>query len=80
MLDGLKLAVDDLLAVRLGARRNGIGFIATPFSLESVITLKHLDVDAVKIASPGAVEGRRTVAMSAPASSIWLISSRLEAP
>ena len=68
MLDGLKLAVDDLLAVRLAARRNGIGFIATPFSLESVTTLKHLDVDAVKIASPDAVN---TLLLDAAASLGW---------
>ncbi|MCE9591920.1 MAG: N-acetylneuraminate synthase family protein [Planctomycetes bacterium] len=55
MLDALKLAPDDLLAVRALTRRLKMGFIVTPFSVEDIETLARLDVDAVKIASPDAV-------------------------
>lgn len=55
MLDQLKLCLDDMLAVRAAARRAGLAFIITPFSLENFDALQALDVDAVKIASPDAV-------------------------
>lgn len=55
MLDRLKLGADDLLAVRAEARRLGLHFIVTPFSLENVPLLRDLHVDAVKIASPDVV-------------------------
>lgn len=55
MLDGLKLGLDDLLAVRAAARRARLAFMVTPFSLENFDALRALDVDAVKIASPDAV-------------------------
>ena len=55
MLDRLKLGADDLLQVRAAAQRRGLRFIVTPFSLENVETLASLNVDAVKIASPDAV-------------------------
>jgi sialic acid synthase SpsE len=55
MLDGLKLGLDDMLAVRAAAREVGVAFIVTPFSLENFDALEALDVDAVKIASPDVV-------------------------
>jgi N,N'-diacetyllegionaminate synthase len=55
LLDHLKLGLDDLLAVRAAARREGLAFILTPFSLENFEALQRLDPDAVKIASPDAV-------------------------
>lgn len=55
MLDGLKLDLDDMLAVRAAARKSSVAFFVTPFSLENFDALKQLDVDAVKIASPDAV-------------------------
>ncbi|MEX0776196.1 MAG: N-acetylneuraminate synthase family protein [Phycisphaeraceae bacterium] len=55
MLDRLKLTAADLRAVRSAARETGLAFILTPFSLEDVPALADLDVDAVKIASPDAV-------------------------
>jgi N-acetylneuraminate synthase/N,N'-diacetyllegionaminate synthase len=55
MLSRLQLTVDDLRAVRTAARDAGVAFVLTPFSLEVIDTLASLDVDAVKIASPDAV-------------------------
>ncbi|MCC7191597.1 MAG: N-acetylneuraminate synthase family protein [Phycisphaeraceae bacterium] len=55
MLDRLKLSLRDMLTVRAAARNAGIAFIVTPFSLEDFDALRQLDVDAVKIASPDAV-------------------------
>lgn len=55
MLDRLKLGLDDIHTVRAEARRHNMGIIVTPFSLEDIRTLESLDVDAVKIASPDAV-------------------------
>jgi sialic acid synthase SpsE len=55
MLDRLKLGLDDLLAVRAAAHRAGLLFIVTPFSLEDFDALQRLSPDAVKIASPDAV-------------------------
>ncbi len=55
MLDRLKLGLDDLRAARLAARRRGLAFIVTPFSVEDIPDLKQLEPDAVKIASPDAV-------------------------
>jgi len=55
MLDRLKLCIDDMVAVRLAARRLNIGFVVTPFSLEMYEAARQLDVDAIKIASPDVV-------------------------
>lgn len=55
MLDRLKLSLEDMLAIRTAARKLGLGFVVTPFSLENFEALQALDVDAVKIASPDAV-------------------------
>jgi len=55
MLDRLKLDADDMLALRAEARRMGVAFIVTPFSLENFGLLDDLHVDAVKIASTDAV-------------------------
>jgi len=55
MLDRLKLSADNLLKLRAEARRIGVHFIVTPFSLENVELLRDLHVDAVKIASPDVV-------------------------
>ena len=55
MLDRLQLGVEDLGRVREEARRAGLGFVATCFSLELVGALCGLGVDAVKVASPDAV-------------------------
>lgn len=55
MLDRLKLPADALLATRAEARRIGMAYIITPFSLENIDVLRDLHVDAVKIASPDAV-------------------------
>lgn len=69
MLDGLKLGLDELLAVRAAARKRGVAFIVTPFSLENFDTLAALDVDAVKIASPDVVNTpllRRVASLTRP--------------
>lgn len=55
MLDKLKLTPRDLEEPREEAADAGVKFIVTPFSLEDVPPLRDLDVDAVKIASPDAV-------------------------
>lgn len=55
MLDRLELSREQLLAVRVAAREIGIDFIATCFSIELAPLLGELDVDAVKLASPDAV-------------------------
>ena len=55
MLDSLKLEADDMLALRAEARRLGLAFIITPFSLENLDLVKDLHVDAVKIASTDVV-------------------------
>src|SRR5690606_37728978 len=55
MLDGLMLSHDDMIAVKAAAKKFNLHFIVTAFSLEDVQTLAALDVDAVKIASPDAV-------------------------
>jgi N,N'-diacetyllegionaminate synthase len=55
MLDRLKLGADDMHALRAEARRMGMIFMVTPFSLENVELLADLHVDAVKIASTDAV-------------------------
>jgi N-acetylneuraminate synthase/N,N'-diacetyllegionaminate synthase len=55
MLDRLKLGADDFRQLRAEARRLGIHFVLTPFSLEDVELLADLHVDAVKIASPDVV-------------------------
>ncbi|MEX2671824.1 MAG: N-acetylneuraminate synthase family protein [Phycisphaeraceae bacterium] len=55
MLERLQLDEDQLMQVRAAARRLGLGFVATCFSLGDVAVLKRLNVDAVKVASPDAV-------------------------
>ena len=55
MLRALQLDVDEMLKVKKLAHKLGLGFIVTPFSIESVDDMRRLDVDAVKIASPDCV-------------------------
>ena len=55
MLDSLKLEADDMLTLRAEARRLGLAFVVTPFSLENFDLLADLHADAVKIASTDAV-------------------------
>lgn len=55
MLDGLRLSVEQMLAVKRRARGAGLGFVVTPFSIENLGAMIDLDPDAVKIASPDAV-------------------------
>jgi len=55
MLRRLELTDEQLADVRDAARQRGIGFIATPFSLSDIPRLDFLGIDAVKIASPDAV-------------------------
>ncbi|MCX5660963.1 MAG: N-acetylneuraminate synthase family protein [Planctomycetota bacterium] len=55
LLAGLVLRPADMLRVRAEARLLGLGFVVTPFSLEDIPALAELEVDAVKIASPDAV-------------------------
>ena len=55
LLAGLMLSVDAMAEVRDTARALGLAFIVTPFSPEDVDDLATLDVDAVKTASPDAV-------------------------
>lgn len=55
MLGGLALTLENLAALREHARAVEIGFIVTPFSLGDVDEVRRLRVDAVKIASPDAV-------------------------
>jgi sialic acid synthase SpsE/CMP-N-acetylneuraminic acid synthetase len=55
MLMRLQLTGDQMRAVREEARGLGMGFIVTCFSVELVREMRGLDVDAVKVASPDAV-------------------------
>lgn len=55
MLNELRLTREDLQAVRNKADRVGLAFVVTPFSVADVAVLGELGVDAVKIASPDAV-------------------------
>ncbi|NJL32178.1 MAG: N-acetylneuraminate synthase [Phycisphaerales bacterium] len=55
MLDELKLSLADMQRVAREARDCNLSLVVTPFSPEDVETLKALAVDAVKIASPDAV-------------------------
>jgi len=55
LLDRLKLGIEDLLDAREEADVDNLKFICTPFSLDDVELMKKLQVDAVKIASPDAV-------------------------
>jgi len=55
LLAGLALGVDELVPVAARARARGLWFMATPFSLGDIDGLRALGVDAVKIASPDAV-------------------------
>lgn len=55
MLSALQLSADSMLKVREHAHRLGLGFIVTCFSPALVEPMNRLDVDAVKVASPDAV-------------------------
>ncbi|MEO0514306.1 MAG: N-acetylneuraminate synthase family protein [Planctomycetota bacterium] len=55
LLSTLTLPLDAMADLRGTAKRLGLTFIVTPFSLGDVADLAALDVDAVKIASPDAV-------------------------
>ena len=55
MLRSLQLCVADMLKVKALAHELGMGFIVTPFSVENLEQMRELDADAVKIASPDAV-------------------------
>jgi sialic acid synthase SpsE/CMP-N-acetylneuraminic acid synthetase len=55
MLAALQLPVDSMLKIREHAHRLGLGFIVTCFSPALVEPMHRLDVDAVKVASPDAV-------------------------
>ena len=55
LLDSLSLPLAAMAELREVARRAGVRFIVTPFSAEDVRDLAELGVDAVKIASPDAV-------------------------
>ncbi len=55
LLAGLALGVAQLMPIAERARQHGLLFIATPFSPCDIEDLAELGVDAVKIASPDAV-------------------------
>jgi len=55
LLSRLALGVEQLRPIAAHARQRGLGFLVTPFSLPDVDDLRALDADAVKIASPDAV-------------------------
>ena len=55
LLDGLALSIDALKRLKGAAHARGLRFIVTPFSLADVADLATVGVDAVKIASPDAV-------------------------
>jgi len=55
LLAGLALGVDELAPIAARARARGMWFLATPFSPGDIADLRRLEVDAIKIASPDAV-------------------------
>ncbi len=55
MLERLQLSLDEISKVRVAAARREISFVVTPFSLENIAQLGDVQPDAVKIASPDAV-------------------------
>ncbi|MEM7625178.1 MAG: N-acetylneuraminate synthase family protein [Planctomycetota bacterium] len=55
LLDRLMLSVNQLRELRGVAQDAGVAFVVTPFSVPDVADLGLLDVDAVKFASPDAV-------------------------
>ncbi len=55
MLAGLQLGLEPMRQVRTLAHDLGMGFVVTPFSMDSADALRALGVDAVKIASPDCV-------------------------
>lgn len=63
MLEALQLGAEAMLEVRDRARAAGLGFIVTPFSIESLGDLERLAPDAVKIASPDCVNAPLIEAM-----------------
>ena len=69
MLAALTLSLGEMARVRDAARAAGLAFVVTPFSLADVDELAELGVDAVKIASPDAVNTpllRRTSRLGVP--------------
>jgi N,N'-diacetyllegionaminate synthase len=65
LLRGLALGADDMALLGEEARALGLKFIVTPFSPGDVKTLDGLGVDAVKIASPDAVNAPLLEAVAA---------------
>jgi N-acetylneuraminate synthase/N,N'-diacetyllegionaminate synthase len=55
LLAARQLTWDAMRTLRGAARQAGLAFIVTPFSLEDVAEVAPLELDAVKIASPDAV-------------------------
>lgn len=55
MLANLQLSDAEMLTLRHEAKRHGMGFIATCFSVELFDSVEMLDPDAIKLASPDAV-------------------------
>ena len=55
MLDGLRLSLDELCRLRDLSHQHKLLFFVTPFSLPQANALSQLQPDAVKIASPDAV-------------------------
>ncbi|NBB83015.1 MAG: NTP transferase domain-containing protein [Alphaproteobacteria bacterium] len=55
LLEALQLSADQMAPVRDRAHEHEMGFVVTPFSIDSVGELAGLDADAVKIASPDCV-------------------------
>jgi len=69
MLAARELSFDTMQALRRMAADRGLGFMLTPFSLADIADLEALDVDAVKIASPDAVNApliEAAAALNAP--------------
>ena len=65
LLGRLTLTTDEMGRLAESARRAGLRFIVTPFSLEDVDDLAAIGVDLVKIASPDAVNRPLLEAVSA---------------
>lgn len=55
MLSGLTLTADEVMQVRAAAKELGLAFVATLFSPGDAAEVKGFGVDAVKVASPDAV-------------------------
>ncbi len=74
MLRKLSLGLDDMRAVKVAAHKAQMYFVVTPFSLEDNDALRALDPDAVKIASPDAVN-RPLLEMAASLGRPMLVST-----